>query len=92
MKNVLLLFSSLILAFALTVGLDRLAGLFQPAKTQTAALIFPPNVEHKFQTREVFLQGANKLFGFSRSRIRLGENRKNQDACARRFFHFRFRG
>jgi lysophospholipase L1-like esterase len=64
MKNVLLLFSSLILAFAVSIGLDRLAGLFQPAKTQSAGLIFPPNVEHNFRTREFSYKVQTNSLGF----------------------------
>ena len=64
MKNVLLVLSSLIFAFALSVGLDRSVGLFQPAKTQTPPLIFPPNVEHKFRTREFSYTVQTNSLGF----------------------------
>jgi lysophospholipase L1-like esterase len=76
MKNVLLLVSSLILTFALTVGLDRLAGLFQPAKTQSAGLIFPPNVEHHFRTREFSYKVQTNSLGFRDREFRLEKTAK----------------
>src|SRR2546423_2473486 len=79
MKKVLLLFSSLILAFALSLGLDRLAGLFQAAKTESSGLIFPPNAEHEFRTREFSYRVQTNSLGFrdrefgleKRARIRI---------------------
>jgi hypothetical protein len=64
MKNVLLVFSSLIFAFGLSVGLDRFVGLFQPTITQSAGLIFPPNAEHKFRTREFSYTVQTNSLGF----------------------------
>jgi lysophospholipase L1-like esterase len=64
LKNALLVVSSMVLAFALTVGLDRLAGLLEPTRPQTAALIFPPNAEHHFRTREFSYRVRTNSLGF----------------------------
>jgi lysophospholipase L1-like esterase len=64
MKNVLLVLSSLIVAIAACVGADRLVGMFRPAQAETAGLIFPTNVEHRFRTHEFSYRVRTNSLGF----------------------------
>jgi len=50
MRKPVLFFSSLVICFGLSIALDRLVGLFSPARP--TVLIFPPNAHHHFQTPE----------------------------------------
>ena len=64
MKNFALVLSSLLFAFALSIGIDQTVGLFQIAKTQSAGLIFPPNTERDFRTREFSYKVQTNSLGF----------------------------
>jgi len=52
-----------VFAFALTIGLDRVAGLFQPVEKQTG-LIFPPHVRQAFCTSEFSYHVTTNSLGF----------------------------
>ena len=64
MKNFALVLASLIVAFALSVGADRLAGLFQGETSQQTGLIFPPNTEYFFRTPEFSYAVRTNSLGF----------------------------